>query len=63
MFGLEQKIEVGPMSGLSNVHYWLSSRGYPVKEHVAEAVFQAAKDSNRILEDKEVEAIVKKLLD
>ena len=60
MFGLEQKIEVGPMSGLSNVHYWLSSRGYPVKEDVAEAVFQAAKDSNRLLLDTEIEAIVKK---
>lgn len=62
MFGLEQRIEVGPMSGLSNVHYWLSSRGYPVKEELAQDIFQAAKDSNRLLEDSEVEAIVKKHL-
>ncbi len=63
MFGLEQRIEVGPMSGLSNVHYWLSSRGYPVKEELAQAIFQAAKDSNRLLEDSEILAIVKKHLD
>jgi len=62
MFGLEQRIEVGPMSGLSNVHYWLSSRGYPVKEELAQAIFQAAKDSNRLLEDSEILAIVKKHL-
>ena len=61
-FGLEQRIEVGPMSGLSNVHYWLSSRGYPVKEDLAQSIFQAAKDSNRLLEDSEIEAIVKKHL-
>lgn len=62
MFGLEQKIEVGPMSGLSNVHYWLSSRGYPVREELAQAIFEAAKDSNRLLEDSEIETIVKKYL-
>ncbi len=62
MFGLKQRIEVGPMSGLSNVHYWLSSRGYPVKEELAQAIFQAAKDSNRLLEDSEILAIVKKHL-
>ena len=26
-FGLEQKIEIGPMSGKSNVIYWLQKRG------------------------------------
>jgi 2-isopropylmalate synthase len=61
-FGLAQRIEVGPMSGLSNVHYWLSSRGYPVKDELAEEIFQAAKDSNRLLEDSEIETIVKKHL-
>lgn len=62
MFGLAQRIEVGPMSGLSNVHYWLSSRGYPVTEDLAQAIFQAAKDSNRLLGDTEIEAMVQKHL-
>jgi hypothetical protein len=40
----------------------LSSRGYPVKDELAEEIFQAAKDSNRLLEDSEIETIVKKHL-
>jgi 2-isopropylmalate synthase len=63
MFGLEQRIEVGPMSGLSNVYYWLSSRGYPVKEELAQEIFQAAKDSKRLLEDYEMVRIVRRHLD
>ena len=28
MFGREQEIEIGPMSGESNVVYWLEQRGH-----------------------------------
>ena len=58
-FGLEQKIEVGPMSGLSNVHYWLSSRGLPVEDALVDAIFQKAKASNRILDDAEIEQVAR----
>lgn len=58
-FGLEQTIEVGPMSGLSNVQYWLSSRGFPVDDELVRTVFEKAKASNRILEDEEIELIAK----
>jgi len=57
-FGLRQKNEVGPMSGLSNVHYWLSSRGLPLDDDVVRAIFARAKSSSRVLEDGEIEAIV-----
>lgn len=57
-FGLSQTIEVGPMSGLSNVQYWLSSRGLPLDEEVVSAIFSKAKASNRVLEDVEIESIV-----
>jgi 2-isopropylmalate synthase len=57
-FGLKQTIEVGPMSGLSNVHYWLSSRGIAIDEEIVSAIFEKAKASNRVLEDGEIEAIV-----
>jgi len=60
-FGLSQTIEVGPMSGLSNVQYWLSSRGYPVDEELVRAVFEKAKASNRVLEDDEIDKIVREL--
>ncbi len=62
-FGLKQTIEVGPMSGLSNVQYWLSSRGYPVEDELVRAVFDKAKTSNRVLEDEEIERLVRVFTD
>jgi 2-isopropylmalate synthase len=62
-FGLRQRIEVGPMCGLSNVQFWLSSRGLPLRDDLVEAIFEAAKKSDRVLEDSEVEAIAKEYLD
>jgi 2-isopropylmalate synthase len=58
-FGLRQRIEVGPMSGLSNVQYWLSSRGKPVSDALARAIFERAKASNRVLEDDEIESVIR----
>ncbi len=58
-FGLKQKIEVGPMSGLSNVQYWLSSHGRPVDPDLVRAIFEKAKASSRVLEDEEIEALVR----
>jgi 2-isopropylmalate synthase len=54
MFGLEQIIEVGPMSGLSNVIYWLASHGYPQEEPLVKEIFQRAKSTNRMLTDEEL---------
>jgi 2-isopropylmalate synthase len=62
-FGLRQRIEIGPMSGLSNVQHWLSERGIPPKEDLVKAVFEAAKRSNRVLTNAEIEALVKPFLD
>src|SRR5437016_5348276 len=60
MFGLEQIIEVGPMSGLSNVIYWLSSHGYPADEFLATEVFQLAKSTNRVLTDDELHSVARR---
>ncbi len=57
MFGLQQVIEVGPMSGLSNVIYWLSTHGYPQEESLVKEIFQRAKSTNRILTDEELHSI------
>ncbi len=54
LFGLQQIIEVGPMCGLSNVIYWLSSHGYPQEEELAKKIFAQAKGSNRILTEDEM---------
>ncbi len=58
-FGLEQKILVGPMSGKSNVVYWLESRGHETLDQTVAAIFQAAKDSRRNLTDDEIDEIVR----
>ena len=47
------------MSGLSNVQYWLSSRGFPVDDELVRTVFKKAKASNRVLEDEEIEQIAR----
>ncbi|NJN14246.1 MAG: 2-isopropylmalate synthase [Planctomycetes bacterium] len=57
-FGLRQKIGVGPMSGKSNVVWWLEAHGYDTLESIVDAIFKAAKDSRRLLTDEEMEAIV-----
>jgi 2-isopropylmalate synthase len=55
LFGLEQVIEVGPLSGRSNVIYWLEKRGIPVTDERVDRIFAAAKQSDRILSDAEIE--------
>ncbi len=54
LFGLEQIIEVGPMSGKSNVIYWLESRDLPVTDDLVNRIFDAAKQSTRILTESEI---------
>ncbi|MEC7240991.1 MAG: LeuA family protein [Myxococcota bacterium] len=58
-FGLQQVIEVGHYSGMSNVQAWLISHGYEPTDSLCKAVFDAAKSTNRLLEDEEIHAIVK----
>ncbi|MES2503310.1 MAG: LeuA family protein [Myxococcota bacterium] len=53
-FGQKQIIEVGPMSGLSNVHYWLSQNKINATESQVAKIFELAKSSNHILTDSEI---------
>jgi len=56
-FGLKQRIRIGPMSGKSNVIYWLEEHGMPVGNDLVERIFTAAKSSDRLLEDDEILAL------
>ena len=56
--GREQEIEIGHMSGMSNVQHYLASRGLDNSHEVAQAVLQAAKKSARVLSEEEVLEIV-----
>ncbi|HZH80927.1 MAG TPA: LeuA family protein [Gemmatimonadales bacterium] len=59
-FGLEQKIEISPVSGLSNVKYWLEVHGYdPEDEGACRALFEAAKRTDRVLSDEECHRLLK----
>jgi 2-isopropylmalate synthase len=58
-FGRQQIIEIGHMSGMSNVKYWLSERGLPVTDEVVQKVLQKAKSSSATLSEKEVLSVVK----
>jgi 2-isopropylmalate synthase len=59
ILGREQRIEVGPMSGESNVVFWLESHGFePTPERVAR-VMDGAKQSDRLLTTDELERLAK----
>jgi 2-isopropylmalate synthase len=58
LVGRRQEIEVGPMSGRSNVVFWLESRGLPVTDEIVDRVFAAAKASNRTLTHEQVQSLV-----
>ena len=60
MFGREQEICIGPMSGASNVSYWLRQRGLDEAEELIAAVLKAAKNSDHNLTDDEVRAVVER---
>ena len=53
-FGMEQIIEIGPMSGKSNVQYWLEHRGIFPDTELVERIYQRAKESDRILTETEI---------
>ncbi len=54
LFGLEQIIEIGPMSGRSNVIYWLEKRGIPATDELVARIFDAAKKATRVLTEEEI---------
>lgn len=54
LFGLEQSIKVGPMSGKSNVAWVLEKQGVQATDERIDNVLAAAKNSPRMLTDKEV---------
>ena len=58
LVGRQQEIEVGPMSGRSNVVFWLESRGLTASDEVVDRIFAAAKASRRTLTHDQVQSIV-----
>ncbi len=58
MIGREQEIEVGPMSGKSNVIYWLEKRGIAASDDLVERIFAKAKGASTVLTEPEIRALL-----
>ncbi|HWS90639.1 MAG TPA: LeuA family protein [Pyrinomonadaceae bacterium] len=58
LFGMRQQIEVGPMSGKSNVVYWLESRGLEASDERVQRIYDRAKSARGVLSEEEVMQLV-----
>jgi 2-isopropylmalate synthase len=61
LFGLEQLIEIAPMSGKSNIVYWLEKRGLPASGAVVDAIYAVAKRSDHVLSEHEIRTVLRQV--
>jgi isopropylmalate/homocitrate/citramalate synthase len=54
LVGRAQQIEVGPMSGKSNVVFWLERHGIDADDEIVDLVFRRAKASPTVLTEQEI---------
>ena len=57
LVGREQEIEVGPMSGKSNVVFWLEKRGIKATDELVDRIFTEAKKSDSVLTEQSIRAL------
>ncbi len=58
LVGREQTIEIGPMSGRSNVVYWLERRGIEATDERVDRIFTSAKAASGVLGDAEIRELL-----
>jgi 2-isopropylmalate synthase len=58
LVGRQQAIEIGPMSGKSNVVYWLERRGLEATEERVDRIFSKAKAASGVLTEEEIRALI-----
>src|SRR5262249_15847029 len=59
VFGREQEIEIGHMSGESNVIYWLRKRRIDPEPTLVKAILAEAKSKDHLLTEDEVQLVIK----
>ncbi len=59
MVGEAQEVEIGYMSGRSNVDYWLESHGFQSSPELVDRILKAAKESPRVLTHDEIRQLVR----
>lgn len=57
-FGRVQCIEIGPMSGQSNVIYWLEVNGFEPTADLVEAIFSSCKQADCVLTSDQIRVII-----
>ena len=56
-FGLEQKIEIGPMSGKSNIIFWLEKQGIQPTDELVDRVLVRAKHADCLLTEIDIQEL------
>lgn len=59
-FGRRQEIEIGHQSGVSNVRFWLQARRIEPTDALVNAIFEAAKRTDRLMSEAEVLDVVRR---
>jgi 2-isopropylmalate synthase len=59
LFGREQEIEIGHMSGESNVVYWLRKRHIDPEPELVKNILGVAKSTDHILSEDEIRLVIK----
>ena len=54
VFGMDQVIDIGPMSGKSNVLFWLERHKLPASDDIVDRIYQRAKQSDHTLSEAEI---------
>lgn len=63
LVGREQTIDIGPMSGASNVAFWLEHRGEEVDTALVQAILDVAKQSKKTLTDQQIQDVIARFRD
>ena len=58
LVGREQEVDVGPMSGRSNVVFWLERRGLQATDEIVDRIFAAAKASDSVLSEETIRSLI-----
>jgi len=58
-FGREQTIEIGHMSGMSNVRYWLKAHQLPASDELCQRILARAKQTNTLLTEAQILALAR----
>src|SRR4051812_937051 len=59
LVGREQEVDVGPMSGRSNVIFWLEKRGLTATDDVVDRILAEAKKSDSVLEEEKIRGLLR----